>query len=30
MMVCVKYDGKYTRAWIKSIDSLFIVFWKNY
>ena len=23
MMVCVKYDGKYTRAWIKSIDSLF-------
>ncbi len=23
MMVCVKYDEKYTRAWIKSIDSLF-------
>lgn len=23
MMVCVKYDGKYTRAWIKSIDSWF-------
>jgi hypothetical protein len=22
MMVCVKYDGKYTRAWIKSIDGL--------
>ncbi len=23
MMVCVKYEEKYTRAWIKSIDSLF-------
>ncbi len=23
MMVCVKYEGKYTRAWIKFIDSLF-------
>jgi len=22
MMVCVKYDGKYARAWIKSIESL--------
>lgn len=21
MMVCVKYDGKYSRAWIKSIES---------
>jgi hypothetical protein len=24
MMVCVKYDGKYARAWIKSIDGLFV------
>ena len=23
MTVCVKYDGRYTRAWIQSIDSLF-------
>jgi hypothetical protein len=23
MMVCVKYNEKYTRAWIKSIDSWF-------
>jgi hypothetical protein len=23
MMVCVKYDEKYARAWIKSIDGLF-------
>lgn len=21
MMVCVRYDGKYSRAWIKSIES---------
>ena len=23
MMVCVKYDGKYSRAWIQSIESVF-------
>jgi len=25
MMVCVKYDGKYSRAWIQSIHSLLTI-----